>query len=217
MDNIPVELMTKKQKMEYLYDYICQNVKYVKAINNYNYNTVPIYDALIGGNETICDGFADTVMLLFNLAGIDCFAVEGLNSKNTGHVVVCAQLDGQYYYFDPTNDANICASGFRAGFYYGLSDKQLSSYFKAEDVFLKLLPVCPTSKTGEKADVIAQGDDDNSVNNAKAILSRVGAVNVYFPDNVSDKVRQNFGRKLATAFGSSLVNTTANGVVGYTK
>lgn len=217
VDNIPVGLITKKQKMDYLYDYVVTNVKYIKNVNGYSYDTVPIYDALIGGRETICDGFADTLILLFNLADIECFTVEGINNKNTGHVVVCAELEGQHYYFDPTNDANVYENGFKSGFYYALSAKQLSSYFQSEEDFKGDLPVCPDSRTSQKADVIAMGDDDNSVNSAKSILEREGSVNVYFADSISDSERQNFGRKLATAFGGSLINTTANGITGYAK
>lgn len=217
VDNLPSTLTTDKQKTEYLYDYVCKNISYVEAVNSYRYDTVPIYDALIEGKETICDGFADTLMLLLNLAGIDCFAVEGVNEKNAGHVVICAKIDGQYFYLDPTNDSNIYQNGFKPGFYYALSDSQLSAYFKAEEDFSSLLPSCPVSRTKEKADVIAAGDDEASVNNAKSILLRDGAVNVCFDDNVSDSDKQSFGRKLATAYGSSLLNTSANGITGYTK
>lgn len=217
VDNIPAELMTDKQKLNYLYDYVCTNVSYVDAVKSYSYDTVPIYDALVDGRETICDGFADTLVLLLSLAGIDSFAVEGINDRNTGHVVVCAMVDGQYYYFDPTNDANVYNNGFKSGFYYALSDKQLSAYFTAEEDFRTVLPVCPVSLTGEKADIIVSADDDNTVNEAKNILLRDGTVNVCFKDDLSDADRQNFGRKLATAFGSSLINTTANGITGYAK
>ena len=167
--------------------------------------------------ETICDGFADTLMLLFNLADIECFAVEGMNNKNSGHVVVCAELDGQYYYFDPTNDSNARASGFKPGFYYAVSDKELASYFKKEAYVAGILPVCPTSRISDMADVVAFSDDDNAVNNAKSVFLRDGSVNVYFTDTVSDSDKENFGRKLATAIGTTLINTKANGLVGYTK
>lgn len=218
ISSMPAQYRTDAQKMKYLYSYVAQNVKYTTAVNSYSYNTVPIYDALMtDDHETICDGFADTLLMLFNMAGIECFAVEGLNNKNTGHVVVCAKLDGQYYYFDPTNDSNVCVSGFKPGFYYAMSDKELSSYFKEESEFSNLLPVCPTNKASDLADVIASGDDDTLVNSAKDFLLRDGAVNVYFTDAVSDSDKENFGRKLATAIGDSIVNTKANSVIGYAK
>ncbi len=218
INSMPAQYITDAQKMKYLYSYVAQNVKYITAVDAYNYNTIPIYDALMtDSHETICDGFADTLLMLFNMAGIECFAVEGLNSKNTGHVVVCAKLDKQYYYFDPTNDSNICVSGFKPGFYYAMSDKDLSSYFTEEIEFSDILPVCPTNKASELAEVIASGDDDATVNSAKDFLLRDGAVNVYFADTVSDSDKENFGRKLATAVGSSIVNTKANNVIGYAK
>ena len=218
VSNMPAQYVTDSQKMKYLYSYVAQNIRYATMVDYYNYSTVPIYDALVtDSHETICDGFADTLMMLFNIAGIQCFAVEGLNSKNTGHVAICAKLDGGYYYFDPTNDSNVCSSGFKPGFYYAISDKDLLSYFKEEPEFSDLLPVCPQSRISNLAEVIAFSDDDNAVNNAKSILQRDGAVNVYFDETASDSDKENFGRKLATAIGEGIVNTKANGIVGYSK
>ena len=206
----------EEQKAIFLYDYVVNNVNYITDVTAYDYSTVPIYDALLSEtHETICDGFADTLMMLFNMADIESFAVEGVNNKNTGHVVVCAKLGNSYFYFDPTNDSPIRKNGFKSGFYFALSDKQLSDYFNAEEDFAGILPECPKSRIGAHADVVALGDDLTTINEAVMIFNRDGAINVYFSDIVSDSTKENFGRRLATAIGTPIITTRINGVVGY--
>ena len=43
--------------------------------------------------------------MLFNMAGIETASANGINnSKNEGHTVNFAKLDGEYYYFDASAD-----------------------------------------------------------------------------------------------------------------
>ncbi|MEI3034227.1 MAG: transglutaminase domain-containing protein [[Eubacterium] siraeum] len=96
--SIPQECNTDRKKAQYLYNYVAENSVYVT--DGYSTRNVPIADLLIDG-KAICDGYADTVTMLFNMAGIETASANGTNnSKNEGHTVNFAKLDGEYYYFD---------------------------------------------------------------------------------------------------------------------
>ena len=63
--------------------------------------------------------------MLFNMAGIETASANGTNnSKNEGHTVNFAKLDGEYYYFDASADSIINEKGFKPAFYFGMSWKE---------------------------------------------------------------------------------------------
>ena len=79
--SIPSDCDTDKQKAQYLYNYVAENSVYVT--DGYSTRNVPIADLLIDG-KAICDGYADTVTMLFNMAGIETASANGVNTeKNT--------------------------------------------------------------------------------------------------------------------------------------
>ena len=108
---IPAECTTQLEKMEYLYRYVCEHVEYAEyekmADEDY------LYDAVITG-ETVCDGYSNMLMLLFRLIGVECCEVMGQDFEDfsqlspeeqeeaAGHTWVVAQVDGEFYNFDPT-------------------------------------------------------------------------------------------------------------------
>lgn len=100
VQNIPPEYETQQAKMEYLYDYVCENVEYVhyESMADESY----FYDAVCKG-KTICDGYSNMLSLLFRMVGVECCEVIGYNAEEqSGHTWVVAKLDGVFYNFDPT-------------------------------------------------------------------------------------------------------------------
>ena len=114
VSTIPDTASTQEAKMEYLYRYVCENVAYedYDLVGRDDY----LYDAVIEG-VTFCDGYSNMLNLLFRLAGIESYEAMGSNVEDLynateeelenygGHTWVVAQLDGQFYNFDPTFDS----------------------------------------------------------------------------------------------------------------
>lgn len=74
---IPAELTTQLEKMEYLYDYVCDHVEYI----TYDRSRQPeyLYDAVCEG-KTNCDGYTNMLALLFRLIGVECCEVTAYPS-----------------------------------------------------------------------------------------------------------------------------------------
>ncbi len=113
-DKIPNKL-SKLQKAHYLYSYITDNVTYI----NYTENTTPhyLFDALITGGSN-CDGFANSISLLFNLAGIENYEVSftGDGENEIGHTWNAFVINGRYYMLDATVDAGAPENKYELGF-----------------------------------------------------------------------------------------------------
>lgn len=131
------ESLTDKQKAEELFRYLGKNTKYLithDSICSY------LYDALITG-ETICDGYANAISLLFNIAGIPCFEkVYYLTNLKPGHTWNCFEIDGKWYNADCTNTDLIPEKdyGYGPGLLFGFPDA-LQDY---ESMFADIEPEC---------------------------------------------------------------------------
>lgn len=100
VENMPADL-TDMEKAKYLYKYLCINTVYKEYEEEMK--TEQLYDALILG-ETVCDGFANSLSLLYNLAGIPCFEklYTAKDDGDTGHTWNCFFVDGEWYNADAT-------------------------------------------------------------------------------------------------------------------
>ena len=148
VQNIPPEYQTQQAKMEYLYDYVCENVEYVTYENMADESY--FYDAVCKG-ETLCDGYSNMLSLLFRLIGVECCEVIGRNEEGeAGHTWVIAKMDGEFYNFDTTfEDTSEIPSDQRK--YFGFSDA-LAGVFTLEHE--QMLPKCTdTSRDFIYADV----------------------------------------------------------------
>ncbi len=145
VDNIPQEFKTPVEKMEYLYNYVKQNVKYENVQKNYSYSDEPslyypnyLYDAVING-ATNCDGYTNMLNLLFNLIDAECCEVTGSNVKDIGkltleelaevesHTWVAAKVDEAFYNFDATFDDTGVGEQNK---YFGVSDDLIGVKYK---------------------------------------------------------------------------------------
>jgi hypothetical protein len=92
-----------------IHDYIVNNTIY--DIESVKDGTVPdeahtVYGALVLG-DAVCDGYAKSMNLLLNLAGVESMIIEGKSNfigKETEHAWNIAKIDGKYYQLDATWD-----------------------------------------------------------------------------------------------------------------
>lgn len=107
INNIPDSLETEYDVAKYLYESLVCNTKFTTD-TNYDSGIEPSLYHGISGATTNCDGFANALTLLFNMAGIECFKVfyDGTETAS-GHGWCVAEIDGSYYHLDPSNDAAV--------------------------------------------------------------------------------------------------------------
>ncbi len=88
----------------YFHDTICERMAYETADDTVGYTT---YDALISG-RAVCEGYARSMQLLCNRAGIPNYLVTGIgterDSESQGHMWNVVAIAGQNYYVDTTWD-----------------------------------------------------------------------------------------------------------------
>ncbi len=93
------EGLTEVEKAKYLHRYTVENVKY------HDYNSSEglwqyLHDAVVDGKSN-CDGSANMLSLLLNIAGIECY--EKMHTNNiVGHTWNMIRLDGVWYNIDAT-------------------------------------------------------------------------------------------------------------------
>ena len=139
------------EKLSAIYAYIIENVQYdyeslaatkgeknaayEEAKNNMGEKTTTIldrrqssYNAILKG-RSVCEGYTNMMHYLLNSVGVQsrtCSCSADLNSTvvgaNSNHGVIKAYIEGDWYYFDPTWDAQ---------------ENVLENFFKTKDEFSK--------------------------------------------------------------------------------
>lgn len=161
--NIPDTYKTQQEKMEYLYDYVCDHVAYVEyeRMEDESY----FYDAVCKG-ETVCDGYSNMLSLLFRLIGVESIEAMGHNEGDqTGHTWVVAKLNGVFYNFDATyEDTGEKITDGRE--WFGYSDD-----LTVENIeFEKQRPKCTdTSRDFSYVDLIVSSLDGDEVQRIAAV------------------------------------------------
>lgn len=157
VEQIPPECETQQAKMEYLYDYVCDNVEYV------DYESMAdesfFYDAVCKG-QTLCDGYSNMLSLLFRMIGVECCEAIGTDEEGqNGHTWVVAKLDGVFYNFDATfEDTSQLQPDLRK--YFGFSDEQVTLDIVE---YKQLRPQCTdTSRDFIYADIIVSSLTDRA-------------------------------------------------------
>ncbi|MBE7056990.1 MAG: hypothetical protein E7388_06085 [Ruminococcaceae bacterium] len=177
---IPGECKTLLKKMEYLYDYVCDHVEYVKyeSMADESY----FYDAVING-KTVCDGYSNMLNLLFNLIGVECCEAMGSDiedisqatpeeiENSNGHTWVVAKVDGEFYNFDVTFDDSGDGTK-KTKKYFGISDQIVGvKYIDYEEI----RPKCTnTSRDYNYADLVVStksGTEEKIANSIKKHFS----------------------------------------------
>lgn len=115
--SLDLEGKSDYEKIRAIYTYICENIVYsVEYLNSENdpwadtsiYFTA--YNALVHGSTT-CQGFSQIVYRMMLEAGIDCRVIAGDTGGTMGHGWNIVELDGVYYYLEPTDDSAIIEGG----------------------------------------------------------------------------------------------------------
>jgi len=128
VNNVTNTSMSDLQKELALHQYVVQNTAYDYV--NYKNGTVPqdsstAYGTLIKG-KAVCQGYADTMKLLLNLAGIEASVITG-TAGGENHAWNMVKIDGEYYHLDATWDDPVPDAGDKVSYtYFNLSDKQIS-------------------------------------------------------------------------------------------
>lgn len=105
VDDIPTDI-PELEKAHKLYRYVSENVEYTDYKSDDDPSAVKpfLYDALITG-KTNCDGFSNSLALLYRLANIEnaekIYNAEDPNKE--GHTWNIFQTDGKWYNADATN------------------------------------------------------------------------------------------------------------------
>lgn len=116
---------TERETVQYFYRYLGKNVSYTAETGE---DPCYLYDALITG-KTLCDGYANALSLLCNMAGIPCFEKayfikddESTKEQEAGHTWNCVYLEGKWSNVDATVSEEIKSEDslpFFKGFGYG--------------------------------------------------------------------------------------------------
>ena len=166
VDSVPAG-SDELQTALYLYKYLTDNVRYYYD-DYYGSSSVNfLYDALVN-HKTVCAGYTEALYYLYNLAGIDCFAIEGyvisIGSTYSGgaHIWNIARINGSYYQFDSTWDEGLPAAEYQ---YFGVSDAYMMEHH-TEDVaawHLEHCPACESSLFPEIDDSVWDSDEGRAV------------------------------------------------------
>lgn len=119
--------MSEVEKELAIHEYVVKNTAY--DFDNYLNERVPedsytAYGTLING-KAVCQGYADTMKLLLNLAGIEAQVVVGYAKEP--HAWNLVKIDGEYYHLDATWDDPVPDEGNNVRYsYFNVSDEQIS-------------------------------------------------------------------------------------------
>lgn len=127
VNNITNTNMSDLEKEIAIHEYVVKNTAY--DYDNYINEVVPkdsytAYGALIIG-RAVCQGYADVMKLLLNLAGIEAQVVVGYAGEP--HAWNLVKIEGEYYHVDATWDDPVPDAGDKVRYtYFNLSDERMS-------------------------------------------------------------------------------------------
>ena len=135
----PVSDRSEEEKLLYVHDFICGNVRYDKLKKEYSHEII----GPLGQGVGVCEGIAMTVKLLCDGLGVWCVVAisdnnpeKGIKYRHTWNVV---RLGGRYYHLDATFDNSLGEPGQVRYDYYLLSDRQL---FRDHEPVIWPVPAC---------------------------------------------------------------------------
>lgn len=160
VDAMP-EGLDEQGKMLYLYQYVCDNVRYNYGLYYESNDASLLYDALVL-RSTVCAGYAEALFVLCNLAGLDGFILSGevgpLGDANDLHAWNIVRVDGKYYEFDATWDEGKRVNRY---YWYGMSENfARASHPKPRSFELEIMPPHPDSLKPVLPDVLQSDGED---------------------------------------------------------
>lgn len=135
----PAAAMTEMEKLLYIHDFICQNVRYDKLKKSYSHEIIGPLSQGVG----VCEGIAKSVKILCDALGIWCIIPicdnnpeKGIKYRHTWNIV---RINGKYYHLDATFDNSLGNAEQIRYDYFLLPDKQI---FRDHEPVIYKAPVC---------------------------------------------------------------------------
>ena len=136
----PAMKMNEVEKLQYIHDFICQNVYYDKLKKAYSHEII----GPLGQGVGVCEGIAKSVKILCDALGVWCIVAiseanpeKGIKYRHAWNVV---RVNGKYYHLDATFDNSLGKNTDTIRYdYFCLSDKQL---FRDHQPLVWKIPAC---------------------------------------------------------------------------
>lgn len=129
-------------KLQFVHDFICQNVRYDKLKRPYSHEIL----GPLSQGVSVCEGIAKAVKALCDALGVWCIIAicgnnpgKGIKYRHTWNIV---RLDGRYYHVDATFDNTLGKGGPIRYDYFCLDDTAL---FRDHEPVLYPVPLCNDS------------------------------------------------------------------------
>lgn len=131
--------MNDTEKLQYIHDFICDNVRYDKLKKQYSHEII----GPLGQGVGVCEGIAKSVKILCDALNIWCIIAISENNPEKGikyrHAWNIVKVNGKYYHLDATFDNSLSKElGIRYD-YFLLSDAQL---FRDHEPVIWQVPEC---------------------------------------------------------------------------
>lgn len=135
----PAAKLSETEKLLYIHDFICQNVRYDKLKKAYSHEII----GPLGQGVGVCEGIAKSVKILCDALGIWCIVAisEANPEKNIKyrHAWNVVRIQGQYYHLDVTFDNTLSSPEMIRYDYFNLCDKQ---FFRDHEPVIWKVPSC---------------------------------------------------------------------------
>jgi len=188
--------MTEFEKELTLHDYIVNNTRY--DYENYLKGTLPAdsfeeYGCLVLG-VAVCEGYAQAMKLLCDLAGIECIIVTGysdITGSRIEHAWNIVKIEGDYYHVDVTNDDPVSVDGtdILSHAYFNLTDNEMKAGFEWDTA---KYPACTSTKNSyfNKFNMVVRNKADFRKTVQKAIENRRSEIEL----RVMDYIKNNYSK-----------------------
>lgn len=103
LDNIKVS-MTPYDCEKYIHDTILSSCSYKEGVTSMadGWQYFSVYGAVVEG-EAVCEGYAKSMQLLLNMAGVPCYTIRG-TADGVEHLWNVVNVRDDWYHLDPTWD-----------------------------------------------------------------------------------------------------------------
>lgn len=139
----PAQGKSDWDKLLYVHDFICQNVRYDKLKKPYSHEIL----GPLSQGVSVCEGIAKAVKALCDGLGLWCIIVISGNAPEKGikyrHTWNIVRLEGQYYHLDATFDNSLGDGKLLRYDYFCLDD---DAAFRDHEPSLFPVPACTDGK-----------------------------------------------------------------------
>ncbi len=135
----PAVKLSEMEKLLYIHNFICQNVRYDKLKKQYSHEII----GPLGHGVGVCEGIAKAVKILCDALHIWCVIALAENNPEKGvkyrHAWNIVRVDKKYYHLDCTFDNSLGNSEEIRYDYFMLPDKQI---FRDHERLVWKMPAC---------------------------------------------------------------------------